>query len=219
MKVINVFTSEAGQFGNPVGVIVDIGNKISKLKRQQIAKNSGFSEVVFVNDLATKNISIYSPQREIPFAGHAVVGTAYYLNQLLKTPINELMGIGGLIRTWREADLTWVKVGLSITPSWNYEQLSSPSMVEQLSKQETSSKEHTVVWAWLDQSQGIIRARTFAPDWGIPEDEANGSGAMKLAFSLGKELTIHHGKGSLIHARPFGSASAAVGGLVAILNS
>jgi hypothetical protein len=58
-----------------------------------------------------------------------------------------------------------------------------------------------------------IRARTFAPDWGVPEEEANGSGSMQLAHKLGRNLEILHGKGSIIRAS-VGSSGIAIGGLV-----
>lgn len=51
--------------------------------------------------------------------------------------------------------------------------------------------------------------------FGIPEDEANGSGSMRLAATLGRKLTIHHGIGSVIYARPSTPGFAEVGGMVA----
>jgi predicted PhzF superfamily epimerase YddE/YHI9 len=60
----------------------------------------------------------------------------------------------------------------------------------------------------------LIRARTFAPAWGIVEDEANGSGAMKLASNLQKPLKLIHGKGSIIFVKPAGDNQIQVGGQV-----
>ena len=62
--------------------------------------------------------------------------------------------------------------------------------------------------------KGLIRARTFAPDWGIPDDEANGSGAMKLAATLERSIEIIHGKGSVIYAKPWKADFADLGGRV-----
>jgi predicted PhzF superfamily epimerase YddE/YHI9 len=215
MRVVNVFSNEQGKFGNPVGIIADIENKISKENRQEIAKQSSFSEVVFINDVASKNISIYSPQREIPFAGHAAVGAAYFLSNEYNMRVAELSGIGGKIITWQENDFVWVKCSLDILPKWNYEQLKTTNEVEELTPAQMTDKQHTVIWAWIDEKKGIVRARTFASDWGIIEDEANGSGSMKLAVMQGRELIIHHGKGSVIHARPSSVSNyAEVGGSV-----
>jgi predicted PhzF superfamily epimerase YddE/YHI9 len=106
--------------------------------------------------------------------------------------------------------LTWIKASLAGTPPWKHEQLTSVNLVENFEE----TREHTVIWAWLDENKGIVRARTFAPDWGIPEDEANGSGSMQLAAMLGKRLEIHHGKGSIIYAYPLENNSTTVGGRV-----
>ncbi len=217
MRILNVFSDEDGNFGNPVGIIIDIENKVSKEDRQKIAMHSGFSEVVFVNDIKSKYISIYSPQREIPFAGHAAVGVAYFLTHEYKIPVTELVGIGGKIITWQEKDFVWVKCNLSILPAWNYEKFDSPKGIEALAPVQMTDKQHTVIWAWIDEKVGTISSRTFANDWGILEDEANGSGSMKLAIILGRELIINHGRGSVIHARPSSvSDFAEVGGLVTI---
>lgn len=94
MKILNVFTNEKGEFGNPVGIIVDTVSKLSKENRQQTAIDSGFSEIVFINNLETKNVSIFSPTSEIPFAGHAVVGTSYFFNNVLNILTTEIVSMG-----------------------------------------------------------------------------------------------------------------------------
>ena len=90
MNILKVFTNEKGEFGNPVGVVVDTEQKINKDERLKITIDSGFSEIVFVNNIENKEISIYSPQNEIPFAGHAIVGTAYFLSQEYNQTITQL---------------------------------------------------------------------------------------------------------------------------------
>ncbi|SBW17045.1 hypothetical protein FDG2_0041 [Candidatus Protofrankia californiensis] len=72
----------------------------------------------------------------------------------------------------------------------------------------------TQLWAWEDEDAGTIRVRTFADRVGVPEDEACGSGAMRMAAALGRALTLHHGRGSVIHARPGPPGHADVGGTV-----
>ena len=67
-------------------------------------------------------------------------------------------------------------------------------------------------WAWIDEAAGTVRARSFAPDFGIPEDEATGSAALGLAVELGRELTIHQGRGSVLLARALGGGRGEVGG-------
>jgi predicted PhzF superfamily epimerase YddE/YHI9 len=214
MKVLKVFTNEKGEYGNSVGIVVDIENKIDRNERQKIATASGFSEVVFVNSVEKTSISIYSPQNEIAFAGHAIIGAAYFFNHEYDLSVTKITTMANVIETWQENNLTWIKSNVDILPNWNYEQLENAELVEKLTLEETIDKDHVVIWAWIDKDNGLIRARTFASDWGIPEDEANGSGSMKLATSLGREITIIHGQGSVIHAHPDKGSMASVGGRV-----
>lgn len=212
IKVLNVFTNEKGEFGNPVGIIVDTENKIDDKKRQQMAIDSEFSEIVFINNLETKDVSIFSPTRQIPFAGHALVGTSYFFNTVLNLPTTEIISMDKIIKSWQKNNLTFVEADLSILPNWNFKEYKTPEEIEQITIQESSDLKHTLVWSWIDKEKGIIRARTFASDWDITEDEANGSGAMKLASILNRNLIIHHGKGSVIHSTPN-----SVGGLVKLI--
>lgn len=209
MNILNVFADGAGKFGNPVGIIVDTESKTDIQRRQQMSIESGFSEIVFINNLETKDVSIFSPTRQIPFAGHALVGTSYFFNNVLNIPTTEIVSMNKKIKSWQENNLTFVEADLSILPNWNFKEYKTPEEVEQITIQEASILEHCLVWSWINEKEGIVRARTFASDWDIPEDEANGSGAMKLASLVNRNLIIHHGKGSVIHSTPN-----SVGGLV-----
>lgn len=213
IHTVRVFVDEKGQFGNPVGIILDEENNIDKKECQKLATKLGYSESVFINDLNAGRVSIFNPQHEVVFAGHAMVGTAWLINKLKNQAINSLECAGGSIKTWRENDLIWIRADLKMMPPWKFEQLNSAAEVERLSHQAASRKKHTFVWAWKEK--GLIRARTFAPDWGIPEDQANGSGSMKLAANLRANIEVKHGKGSVIYAKPWESDFADLGGRVA----
>ena len=75
---------------------------------------------------------------------------------------------------------------------------------------------HTMIWAWMSGEAGLVRARTFSSDWGIPEDEANGSGVMKLALELERYLEVRHGQGSEIFVRLVAKSRCMVGGRVIV---
>lgn len=74
----------------------------------------------------------------------------------------------------------------------------------------------TQFWAWQDEGRGIIRARVYANRVGVYEDEACGSASMLLAHRLGRSVTVRHGNGSLIHARPGPDGTVEVGGTVVL---
>lgn len=214
MDIVNVFVNDNGEFGNPVGIVIDEGKQISNKYRQKRAIQSGLSEIVFVNDIEANNISIFSPTREIPFAGHAVIGTAFYLDNIKKAEIDVIRSMDTEITVTHDSESIWVKAELANMPEWNFKQFEGSEQVESLLLKDTEDYEHCVVWSWTNERNGTIRARTFAPDWLIPEDEANGSGSLILATTLGREINITHGKGSIIFARPNDSKYGEVGGKV-----
>lgn len=79
--VADVFT-DTPFLGNPVAVVLD-AEGMSTEQMQRIAVEFGYSETTFVLPPAkaenTARVRIFTPSREIPFAGHPNVGTAYVL--------------------------------------------------------------------------------------------------------------------------------------------
>ena len=216
VHIVRVFTSKQGQYGSPAGVVIDEGSQISPEKRKQIAKQLGFSETVFVNRKSPAEVSIYGLQGEVNFASAPLLGTAWLLSKLQGKLIDSITCNGKQIKVLEEDTLTWIIVDdLDGTPPWHHKQLKTYQEVEALDPKNEPFKEHTYAWAWIDSSLRIarVRARTFAPDWDIPEEEANGSGSMQLAHKLGRNLEIIHGKGSVIRAS-VGTTGIAIGGWV-----
>jgi trans-2,3-dihydro-3-hydroxyanthranilate isomerase len=74
---LDVFTDQAF-CGNPLAVFPDAAD-ISDEKMMQIAREMNLSETVFVLESEKENVlrrlRIFTPMREIPFAGHPIVGT------------------------------------------------------------------------------------------------------------------------------------------------
>ncbi len=80
LHVLRVFTAEDGSWGNPLGVFLD-GTEVPEARRQAVAHELGFSETIFVDDLARGECRIFTPGLELPFAGHPMVGTAWLLER------------------------------------------------------------------------------------------------------------------------------------------
>lgn len=211
---LRVFTDNNGNHGDAASVIIDEGRHISDEKRQKIARKLHTGETIFVNNLANADISVVHPQGEIGFAGVGVLATAWLLAELRGKPTATMHARDGDLKTWQADGVTWARAGLSIMPPWNYKQLDSPEAVEQIKLEDTKDWLHTMAWAWIDEAKGLIRARTFANDWDIPEAQGNGSGSMVLAAQLGKTIEIKHGEGSVIFAEPGGEGEASIGGRV-----
>jgi predicted PhzF superfamily epimerase YddE/YHI9 len=214
-RVLRVFVDREDQFGNPLGVIFDPGDLLSPRVRQDAAIALGYSETVFVTDVRQRRIAIHSPQSEVEFSGHAVVGAAWLLRLLLGEDVGALEGSTHSFRTWSADDgVVWVAAPLRCTAPWSLQYMPSATTVDRLTVPPEASRDHTQVWSWLDKDLSTIRARTFASRFGIPEDEANGSGCMRLAAVLGQPIEVLHGEGSVVYASPQRPGWAAVGGRV-----
>ena len=78
---LDVFTATALS-GNPLAVVLD-GAGLETERCQAIAREFNLSETVFVlppeKPIHSAKIRIFTPQRELPFAGHPTVGTAVLL--------------------------------------------------------------------------------------------------------------------------------------------
>lgn len=212
LHVLRVFVNEDGECGNPLGVFLD-GDLVPEGGRQDVAAELGFSETVFVDDAASGRLRIYTPAVELPFAGHPLVGAAWLLAKkgvsiaTLRTPAGE-------VRIRQAEGATFVAAPPEWAPPFEYRQLDSPAEVRALSASPRST--NTYAWSWIDEAAGTIRARSFVPAAGIAEDEATGSAALALCARLGRPITIHQGRGSVLICRPLDGGWGEVGGAVAL---
>ncbi|MCL4364600.1 PhzF family phenazine biosynthesis protein [Patescibacteria group bacterium] len=216
INILRAFVNQDGEFGNPTGIVIDERQKLNSIDRQKIASKLRYTDTVFINNLEPVNISFFNPQQETKFAGDALISTSYFINDVLGKEVWSLNCKGGKVKTWKEKELTWIESDLKGSPSWNHLQLDDPVTVEKITMKEALKFEHSMVWAWIDKEKGVIRSRTFLPDWGTLEDQGNGSGSMQLARVLKRRIEIHQGKGSVIYASPAGKNSARVGGRVGV---
>ena len=76
---VDVFTAVPFQ-GNPVAVVLD-GDALSSAEMQSIAAWTNLSETTFVcaptDERADYRLRIFTTRRELPFAGHPTIGSAY----------------------------------------------------------------------------------------------------------------------------------------------
>ncbi len=81
---LDVFTGTALE-GNPLAVVLD-ADGLSPARMQALAREFNLSETVFVlaprDPVNSARVRIFTPARELPFAGHPTVGAAVLLAQL-----------------------------------------------------------------------------------------------------------------------------------------
>jgi len=210
LRVVNVFCAGDGTGGNPLGVFLG-GTAVPESERQPIARELGFSETVFVDDAERGVMRIFTPEEELALAGHPLVGTAWLLREA-GMEVEVLRPPAGEVPVRFEGEMTYATARPEWSPPWEFTRLDSPADVDVLAA--APDGRERVFWAWLDEAAGIVRARAFALDAGVPEDEATGSAALMLTAQLGREIEIRQGEGSLIHARPLEDGRAEIAGLV-----
>lgn len=91
MKQVDVFTDRP-LAGNPLAVVLD-GEGLSSVEMQAIAREMNLSETTFVlaptKPEANYKVRIFTPGREMPFAGHPSIGTAHALAEEGKISLKE----------------------------------------------------------------------------------------------------------------------------------
>ena len=226
--------------GNQLAVFTD-ARGLDEATMQAIAREMNLSETVFVlppeTERGTRRLRIFTPGRELPFAGHPTVGTAFILaasgevsldGEFTRIVFEE--GVGPVDVVIRTADSRPVFAQLSAAklPEFGPPPPTTEIVAAALSldvndlesggaapracscgvpflfvtvrdvatlgrtRVNTAIWEHEIAQYWASEffviahtgSDGEIRARMFAPAFGIGEDPATGSAATALAGYL-----------------------------------
>jgi trans-2,3-dihydro-3-hydroxyanthranilate isomerase len=83
--IVDVFAEEPLS-GNQLAVFINTGS-LTDRNRQQLAREMNYSEITFIESTELRDggydVRIYTPEKEVPFAGHPVLGTAYVIQREL----------------------------------------------------------------------------------------------------------------------------------------
>ena len=128
---LDVFT-EQRLAGNPLAVVLD-ADALDVGRMQAIAREFNLAETVFVmkpaNPAHSARVRIFTPARELPFAGHPTVGTAVLLAEL-RTP-GEIAERDAIIAL--EETVGLVRVGVRLRPgAAPYAEFDAPRLPEDL---------------------------------------------------------------------------------------
>jgi trans-2,3-dihydro-3-hydroxyanthranilate isomerase len=83
-RIVNVFTQNGGRLtGNPLCVFED-GSAVDDATMQALARQFNLSETTFIlpSTQANARVRIYTPDYEMPFAGHPTLGTSHVCRSL-----------------------------------------------------------------------------------------------------------------------------------------
>ena len=117
--IVDVFAEEKFA-GNQLAVFMD-GQAFDPDQMQKIAREMHFSETTFIMSKQPRDggydVRIFTPEAEVPFAGHPTLGTAFIIQkQLIGEPVDEVvlnLGVGRIpvSLTYEESELSelWMK--------------------------------------------------------------------------------------------------------------
>lgn len=83
--LVDVFTS-LKYGGNQLAVFVDFNNEVSTENMLKIARELNFPEITFIKENHNDeifNVRIFTPEYEVPFAGHPSLGTAFIISKYI----------------------------------------------------------------------------------------------------------------------------------------
>lgn len=210
--VVRVFTrGEEG--GNHLGVVIE-SEGLRTVEMQAIATELGFSETIFFVPAAIPEVRIFTPGREMPFAGHPLVGMTWVLRELGISMTDRLACGIGEVRVGLSDGVAWIEaspdrsvrevadaerfaaalgIATPLSAAWVdmpipylLLELSVPVQVAAASFDEGALEEIGVGELYLHaKAEGRrVKARFFAPEAGVFEDPATGSAAVALASKL-----------------------------------
>jgi trans-2,3-dihydro-3-hydroxyanthranilate isomerase len=131
--VADVFT-DTPLTGNQLAVFTD-GRDVDEGLMQRLAKEMNYSETVFVlpSDADSHaRIRIFTPVRELPFAGHPVLGSAFVLAGPMQLGEIRLETLAGVIPITLEREGAQITFGRMLQPVPTYEPFAEAGAVEEL---------------------------------------------------------------------------------------
>jgi trans-2,3-dihydro-3-hydroxyanthranilate isomerase len=117
--IVDVFAEEK-YAGNQLAVLRDAGD-ISDAEMQRIAREMNYSETTFILSEEQRDggydVRIFTPEEELPFAGHPTLGTAYVIqHEIITEPVETVilnLKVGQipvtLSYTGEQTDILWMK--------------------------------------------------------------------------------------------------------------
>jgi trans-2,3-dihydro-3-hydroxyanthranilate isomerase len=126
---LDVFTGQA-LTGNPLAVVLD-AQGLDDQRMQDIAREFNLSETVFVappaQSINRAGVRIFTPGREVPFAGHPTVGTAVLLGLLDRN------GLAGALQFELEEKIGTVPCSVEVRgPEHGYATFTLPRLPERI---------------------------------------------------------------------------------------
>lgn len=89
--ILDVFANNKYQ-GNQLAVFLDFEDQVSQSEMQQIAKEINFAEITFIKQNIDNQrfvVKIFTPEHEVPFAGHPSIGTTFVISKFILPEVKQ----------------------------------------------------------------------------------------------------------------------------------
>jgi PhzF family phenazine biosynthesis protein len=214
LKQVDVFTGKPF-YGNPVAVVLG-AEALETEDMQRIACWVNLSETTFLlpSSQADYRLRIFTPQHELPFAGHPTIGSAYAALEagfVEKKRILRQECAAGILDISFEDERIFVRgpepritdvrrtlpfakklLRIEVGPVWIVGEVADAQELAALKPDMNALAAFTIdheatgvtVFAPSGEKQTAMHVRSFAPAHGIPEDPVCGSGNLSVAHYL-----------------------------------
>jgi len=167
LDLVDVFAGHAPLTGNPLAVVHD-GAWLSDAQMQGLCRWLGFSETTFLlpptEEGADYRVRIFSPARELPFAGHPTLGTAWAWLAAGGKPAREGVVVQqcgvGLIEVRADAE----RVAFRAPPLIRSGPLTEPEIAQALALLTGVRREDVLEAVWADNGPGWLLLRLVNAD-------------------------------------------------------
>ncbi|RYZ89509.1 MAG: PhzF family phenazine biosynthesis protein [Proteobacteria bacterium] len=189
--IVDVFASNKYE-GNQLAVFVDLANEVSDEQMQQIAREINFAETTFVKANRTNQefvVRIFTPEHEVPFAGHPSIGTSYVIAKFLVADVPDT-----LVLLLAHSDITIrILQPEAIDESLLFMRQAQPEFREFFTHQEISA-ELGIPLEQLDVSQPIQEISTGLPYIIIPLSTREAIDTLTLQFDTFRDFLLKRKK-------------------------
>ncbi|GAB3014394.1 PhzF family phenazine biosynthesis protein [Spirosoma pulveris] len=177
--IVDVFASTRYE-GNQLAVFLDMDNQLSDQQMQQIAKEINFAETTFIKAIKANLrfvVRIFTPEHEVPFAGHPSLGTSYIINKFILSEASPSLTL----------ELAHTDIAITLEDPTNLDESllfmrqAQPEFGSFFSAKEVSS-ELNIPLDFIDTSLPIQEVSTGLPYILIPLKDLNAMNALTLDF-------------------------------------
>jgi len=214
LKQVDVFTGKPF-YGNPVAVVIG-ADALETEDMQRIACWVNLSETTFLlpSSQADYRLRIFTPQHELPFAGHPTIGSAHAALEsgfVERKKILRQECAAGILDLSFEDERIFVRgpepritdvrrtlpfakklLRVEVGPIWIVGEVADAQELAALKPDMGALAAFTIdheatgitVFAPSGEKQTAMHVRSFAPAHGIPEDPVCGSGNLSVAHYL-----------------------------------